>query len=86
MTDHKSSSGRCNDPNCSCRSPDLQWYTNQVLRRDGTRTDYIVLPLVAGVMARCVLAEDRSSLSPADLAEDEEVMGQARAVLELAAR
>lgn len=50
--------GRCDDPNCSCRSPELQWFTDQVLRRDATKTDYLVIPLIAGVMARGILADD----------------------------
>jgi hypothetical protein len=48
---------RCDDPNCSCRSPELQVFTNQVLRRDAAKTDYIVIPLIAGVLANCFLAE-----------------------------
>ena len=49
---------RCADPNCSCRSPDLERFTNQVLRRDAARTDYLVIPLIAGVLANCFLAEE----------------------------
>jgi hypothetical protein len=49
---------RCDDPNCSCRSPDLERFTNQVLRRDAARTDYLVIPLIAGVLANCLLAEE----------------------------
>ena len=49
---------RCADPNCSCRSPDLERFTNQVLRRDAARTDYLVIPLIGGVLANCFLAEE----------------------------
>jgi hypothetical protein len=48
---------RCDDPNCSCRSPELQLFTNQVLRRDAAKTDYLVIPLIGGVLANCFLAE-----------------------------
>jgi hypothetical protein len=49
---------RCADPNCSCRSPDLERFTNNVLRRDAARTDYLVIPLIGGVLANCFLAEE----------------------------
>jgi hypothetical protein len=64
---------RCEDPNCSCRSPELERFTNNVLRRDAARTDYLVIPLIAGVLANCVLAEaierpDNDSAELLDLA------------------
>ena len=49
---------RCEDPTCSCRSPDLERFTNTVLRRDAARTDYLVIPLIAGVLANCFLADE----------------------------
>src|SRR4051794_25299302 len=49
---------RCADPNCSCRSPDLERFTNTVLRRDAARTDYLVIPLIAGVLANCLIAQE----------------------------
>lgn len=49
---------RCNDPDCTCRSPELQWFTDQVLRRDAGKTDYMIIPLIAGALARCILADD----------------------------
>lgn len=49
---------RCSDPNCSCRSPDLERFTNNVLRRDAARTDYLVIPLIGGVLANCFLADE----------------------------
>ena len=49
--------GRCADPNCSCRSPELERFTNNVLRRDAARTDYLVIPLIGGVLANCFLAD-----------------------------
>lgn len=60
---------RCADPNCSCRSPDLERFTNQVLRRDAARTDYLVIPLIGGVLANCFLAEEaiEGPVQPADL-------------------
>ncbi|HEX4683472.1 MAG TPA: hypothetical protein VH277_12220 [Gemmatimonadaceae bacterium] len=59
----------CDDPNCTCRSPELQWFTDQVLRRDATKTDYIVIPLVAGVLARSILADDSDdSIDPEGIA------------------
>ena len=48
---------RCADPNCSCRSPELERFTNNVLRRDAARTDYLVIPLIGGVLANCYLAD-----------------------------
>lgn len=51
-------SGRCDDPNCTCRSSDLRMFTDQVLRRDAAKTDYIVIPLIGGVLARSILARD----------------------------
>src|SRR5947208_1375799 len=53
-----SMAARCEDPDCSCRSPDLERFTNTVLRRDAARTDYLVIPLIAGVLANCFLAEE----------------------------
>jgi hypothetical protein len=74
---------RCDDPNCSCRSPDLQWFTNQVLRRDAAKTDYIVIPLIAGVLARCLIAESAVGLPAADEPGQRELHAQARAVADL---
>jgi hypothetical protein len=77
-------SPRCDDPNCTCRSPELQWFTDQVLRRDATKTDYIVIPLVAGVLARCILADDSDdSIDPEGTAITRR---SAARVLELAER
>ncbi len=75
---------RCDDPNCTCRSPDLQWFTNQVLRRDAAKTDYIVIPLIGGVLARCLIAED--TIEPRDPGESGEnsLIAQAHAVVDLA--
>jgi hypothetical protein len=73
---------RCADPNCSCRSPDLERFTNQVLRRDAVRTDYLVIPLIGGVLANCFLAEEAiegPAYQPADL------LDLARSVRDLAA-
>ncbi len=75
---------RCADPNCSCRSPDLERFTNQVLRRDAARTDYIVIPLIAGVLANCFLADDAIEGESSDPGE-QEVLDLARAVRSLAA-
>ena len=75
--------GRCDDPDCSCRSPELQWFTDQVLRRDATRTDYMIIPLIAGVMARCILADDSRADSDAD---DAALRRQAGSVVALADR
>ena len=61
---------RCADPNCSCRSPDLERFTNSVLRRDAARTDYLVIPLIGGVLANCFLAEQEiegPGYQPSDL-------------------
>jgi hypothetical protein len=75
---------RCDDPNCTCRSPDLQWFTDQVLRRDANKTDYIVIPLVAGVLARCILGDDSDdSIDPEGVAV---TRSAATRVLELAER
>lgn len=74
---------RCADPDCPCRSPELQWFTNQVLRRDANKTDYIIIPLVAGVMARSLLADDTRRK---DDPEDAPLLAQASAVVELAER
>lgn len=76
-------SGRCDDPDCSCRSPELQWFTDQVLRRDATRTDYMIIPLIAGVMARSILADDSRLDSDPD---DGALRRQASAVIALADR
>jgi hypothetical protein len=74
---------RCADPTCSCRSPDLERFTNQVLRRDAARTDYLVIPLIAGVLANCFLAEEAIE----DGADDQsaELYDLARSVRDLAA-
>src|SRR5690242_17907175 len=75
--------GRCEDPTCSCRSPDLARFTNTVLRRDAARTDYLVIPLIAGVPANCLLADEEIE-GPYD--DDQvEVVDLARAVRDLAA-
>lgn len=74
--------GRCDDPECSCRSPELRWFTDQVLRRDATRTDYIVIPLIAGVMARCILADDSGRTDDAGAS----LVRQAAAIIALADR
>jgi hypothetical protein len=75
---------RCDDPNCTCRSPDLQWFTNQVLRRDAAKTDYIVIPLIAGVLARCLIAED--VVEPRAPGESGDLIAQAQAVVDLVAQ
>lgn len=72
--------GRCDDPECSCRSPELRLFTDQVLRRDANRTDYMVIPLIAGVMARCILADDAEASAPTRLYRE------AKAIQELADR
>jgi len=51
-------SGRPVDLGSPSLSTEVQRYTNHVLRRDASKTDYILIPLVAGVMVRCILAED----------------------------
>src|SRR5438128_2374394 len=73
---------RCADPNCSCRSPDLERFTNQVLRRDAARTDYIVIPLIGGVLANCFLAEEAVEGARSD--DDGDFLDLARAVRDLA--
>lgn len=74
---------RCEDPNCSCRSPDLERFTNQVLRRDAARTDYLVIPLIGGVLANCFLA-DEAIEGPAG-EQQQELYELARSVRDLAA-
>jgi hypothetical protein len=73
---------RCADPNCSCRSPDLERFTNQVLRRDAARTDYLVIPLIAGVLANCLIAQEAIE-GPGD-EQSTELVDLARAVRDLA--
>src|SRR5689334_14135659 len=75
--------GRCEDPTCSCRSPDLQRFTNNVLRRDAARTDYLVIPLIGGVLANCFLAEE--TIEGAASGQPRELLDQARSVRDLAA-
>ena len=75
--------GRCEDPTCSCRSPDLARFTNTVLRRDAARTDYLVIPLIAGVLANCFLA-DEAIEGPA-CENPPELLDLARSVRDLAA-
>ena len=75
---------RCDDPNCTCRSPDLQWFTNQVLRRDGAKTDYIVIPLIGGVLARCLIARDTIDPPGPDDSGPLSLLAQAHAVVDLA--
>lgn len=59
----------CDDPNCTCRDPEMRLFTEQVLRKDATKTDYIVIPLVAGVLARCILSDDSDdSIDPEGIA------------------
>lgn len=70
---------RCADPNCSCRSPDLERFTNQVLRRDAARTDYLVIPLIGGVLANCFLAEQEIERD-----QDADLLDLARSVRDLA--
>src|SRR3982751_6856290 len=74
---------RCADPNCSCRSPDLERFTNTVLRRDAARTDYLVIPLIGGVLANCLIAEDAVD-GPHD-EQSAELVDLARSVRDLAA-
>jgi hypothetical protein len=73
---------RCNDPNCSCRSPDLERFTNNVLRRDAGRTDYLVIPLIGGVLANCFLADEVIEGPKHDIAP--ELLENARAIRDLA--
>jgi hypothetical protein len=75
---------RCADPNCSCRSPDLERFTNQVLRRDAARTDYIVIPVIAGVLANCTLTQARIADGDDDGEGDQEFLDSVRAVRALA--
>ena len=75
---------RCDDPNCTCRSPDLQWFTNQVLRRDAAKTDYVIIPLVGGVLARCLIAEDIVEPRDPEESGDNSLLAQAHAVVDLA--
>jgi hypothetical protein len=75
---------RCADPDCSCRSPDLERFTNTVLRRDAARTDYLVIPLIAGVLANCLLAEEAIGARDDDQSSAE-LFDLARSVRDLAA-
>ncbi|HEY2375489.1 MAG TPA: hypothetical protein VGH98_05895 [Gemmatimonadaceae bacterium] len=74
---------RCDDPNCSCRSPDLERFTNQVLRRDAARTDYLVIPLIGGVLANCYLAEEAIDGPACDVSPD--LLDLSRSIRDLAA-
>src|SRR5436305_849213 len=74
---------RCEDPNCSCRSPDLERFTNQVLRRDAARTDYLVIPLIGGVLANCFLADEEIGGPSHDIPSD--LLENARSIRDLAA-
>ena len=74
---------RCADPNCSCRSPDLERFTNQVLRRDAARTDYLVIPLIGGVLANCFLAD--REIEGAECGHPAELLDLARSIRDLAA-
>src|SRR3954468_12699021 len=78
-----SMAARCADPNCSCRSPDLERFTNTVLRRDAARTDYLVIPLIGGVLTNCLIAEDAVD-GPHD-EQSAELVDLARSVRDLAA-
>ena len=73
---------RCADPNCSCRSPELERFTNNVLRRDAARTDYLVIPLIGGVLANCYLAE--AAIEGPEDGQPQELLDLARAVRDLA--
>jgi len=73
---------RCDDPNCSCRSPDLERFTNNVLRRDAGRTDYLVIPLIGGVLANCFLADEAIEGSGQELETD--LLDLVRSIRELA--
>ena len=77
-------SARCDDPTCSCRSPDLERFTNTVLRRDAARTDYLVIPLIGGVLANCFLAEEAIE-GAGDDPSRRELFDLARSIRELAA-
>ena len=74
---------RCDDPTCSCRSPELERFTNQVLRRDAARTDYLVIPLIGGVLANCLLADEMIMGPEHDIPP--ELLDLARSVRDLAA-
>src|SRR5581483_2293132 len=74
---------RCDDPNCSCRSLELQRFTNNVLRRDAARTDYIVIPLIGGVLANCFLADAAIAGPTNDIPT--ELLDLARSIRDLAA-
>jgi hypothetical protein len=74
---------RCEDPNCSCRSPDLERFTNTVLRRDAARTDYLVIPLIGGVLANCFLADAEIEGPQSEIGT--ELLDLARSVRDLAA-
>src|SRR6059058_5533727 len=74
---------RCEDPNCSCRSPDLERFTNTVLRRDAARTDYLVIPLIGGVLANCFLADAEIEGAKSEIGT--ELLDLARSVRDLAA-
>jgi hypothetical protein len=74
---------RCDDPNCSCRSPELERFTNQVLRRDAARTDYLVIPLIGGVLANCFLADEAIGGPSHDIPSD--LLENARSIRDLAA-
>lgn len=73
---------RCADPNCSCRSPELERFTNNVLRRDAARTDYLVIPLIGGVLANCFLADAQIEGPTCD--HPQELLDLARSIRELA--
>ena len=74
---------RCTDPNCSCRSPDLALFTNNVLRRDAGKTDYLVIPLIGGVLTNCFLAEEAIEGPAYD--QSPELLDLARSIRDLAA-
>jgi hypothetical protein len=73
---------RCADPNCSCRSPDLERFTNNVLRRDAGRTDYLVIPLIGGVLANCFMAEE--AIDPPTDRQPKELLDLAHSIRDLA--
>src|ERR1041385_2285373 len=74
---------RCDDPNCTCRTPELARFTDQVLRRDGAKTDYLVIPLIGGVLANCFIAE--AEVDPEGREESAELVADAYKIRELAA-
>jgi hypothetical protein len=74
---------RCTDPTCSCRSPDLANFTNHVLRRDAAKTDYIVIPLIGGVLANCYIADP--AVDPTGAKENAGLIGLSHSVRELVA-